>query len=270
MNFFNVIECLMKGGSAGRASWTENKEIVMQIPQCIAKEIVPKMTSLPASIKPKIGTVGSGEIAYHDQVLMITFTDDEKTPASATYYIPTWEDILAEDWRCATPFVDKVKDDRPVTERIKTFEDACNALGDEHPFVTQYRLTAGAFKGDPKIEDFIAYFQLRIITAALNEGWEPQFTEEEYRYFPWYVLYTQAEIDAMDEAERSELLYVGGYADHGARCGLSYAVSYDGFSISSANIGARLAFKSHELAIYAGNQFRDIYSAFLFKPVQKI
>ena len=51
----------------------------MQIPQCIAKDVVPKMTSLPAAIKPKISTVGSGEISYHDQVLMITFTDDEKT-----------------------------------------------------------------------------------------------------------------------------------------------------------------------------------------------
>ena len=60
----------------------------MQIPQCIAKDVVPKMTSLPAAIKPKISTVGSGEISYHDQVIMITFTDDGKTPASATYYIP--------------------------------------------------------------------------------------------------------------------------------------------------------------------------------------
>ena len=58
----------------------------MQIPQCIAKDVVPKMTSLPAAIKPKISTVGSGEISYHDQVIMITFTDDGKTPASMGGY----------------------------------------------------------------------------------------------------------------------------------------------------------------------------------------
>ena len=99
-NFAKVIECLNKGGHASRMSWNGNMEIVKQIPQCIDKNIVPKMTSLPDSIKPKIGTVGNGEISYHDQVLIITFTDDGKTPATATYYIPTWEDIFAEDWFC--------------------------------------------------------------------------------------------------------------------------------------------------------------------------
>ena len=39
-----------------------------------------------------------------------------------------------------------------------------------------------------------------------------------------------------------ELLYVGGYANDGSRCGLSSAISYDGFSVSGAHIGARLAF----------------------------
>lgn len=39
-----------------------------------------------------------------------------------------------------------------------------------------------------------------------------------------------------------ELLFVGGYADNGSRCGLSCAISYDGFSSSWAGVGARLAF----------------------------
>lgn len=39
-----------------------------------------------------------------------------------------------------------------------------------------------------------------------------------------------------------ELLYVGGSADNRSRCGLSYAASDDGFSISRAAVGARLAF----------------------------
>ena len=107
--FDKVIECLNKGGSAWRGEWCakgENKEIVKQIPQTISKEIVPKMTSLPDAIKPKVSTVGNGEIAYHDQVLQIIFTDDEKTPASATYFIPTWEDIFAEDWVVLMPAIE--------------------------------------------------------------------------------------------------------------------------------------------------------------------
>lgn len=99
-NFAKVIECLNRGGHASRMGWNENRAIVKQIPQCINKDIVPKMTSLPDSIKPKIETVGNGKISYHDQVLIITFTDDGNTPATATYYIPTWEDIFAEDWFC--------------------------------------------------------------------------------------------------------------------------------------------------------------------------
>ena len=97
--FKDVIICLKNGGTATRKAWSDkNIEVMMQIPQRIAKEIVPKMTSVQEIIKPKINTVGSGEIEYHDQVLIITFVDDEKTPAKATYYVPSWEDIFAEDW----------------------------------------------------------------------------------------------------------------------------------------------------------------------------
>ena len=39
-----------------------------------------------------------------------------------------------------------------------------------------------------------------------------------------------------------ELLRVGGGADSGSRCGLSYAGSGDGFSVSGPSVGARLAF----------------------------
>lgn len=270
MNFSAVIECLKKGGSAARASWTGNKEIVMQIPQCIAKDIVPKMTSLPASIKPKIETVGSGEISYHDQVLMIAFTDDGKTPASATYYIPTWEDIMAEDWRCTTPVVGKIKDNRPVTERIKTFDDACNELriraneGDE----LADKLIKDLTMLSPYTPDLLAYIQLRIITYALNEGWEPTFHETEYRYYPVFLLWTQEEIDSMDaDKKESLLLVVGGPAADGAMCGLVYALSVNAFSLSVARVGARLALKTRELADYCGRQFLAIWSAFVFKPV---
>lgn len=164
-----------------------------------------------------------------------------------------------------------VPDPRPVTERIKTFEDACDDLnrraqaGDKlaNDLMTDLQFNS------PRTPDLLAYIQLRIITYALNEGWVPQFTEDEYRYYPYFYLYTQKEIDEMSEDDKAQLLPVGGHAYLGAPCGLSYANSSNGFSISYSIIGARLAFKSSELAIYAGNQFREIYSALLFKPVQK-
>ena len=164
-----------------------------------------------------------------------------------------------------------VPDPRPVTERIKTFEDACDDLnrraqaGDKlaNDLMTDLQFNS------PRTPDLLAYIQLRIITYALNEGWVPQFTEDEYRYYPYFYLYTQKEIDDMSEDDKAQLLIVGGYANNGAQCGLSYAVSCSGFAGSYASLGARLAFKSGALAKYAGNQFREIYSALLFKPVQK-
>ena len=48
--------------------------------------------------------------------------------------------------------------------------------------------------------------------------------------------------DGFWAATSGELLLVGGSASDGSRCGLSYAFSYDGFSISRPYIGARLAF----------------------------
>lgn len=160
---------------------------------------------------------------------------------------------------------------KDITERIKTFDDAYQALGENHPYCRAFDNYGYAVKDtDVKDDsDIWAYLKLRIICAALNEGWEPQFTEDEYRYYPYFYLYTQEEIDRIDEDDKEQLLVVGGYAINGARCGLSYAYSISAFSISGTHIGARLAFKTRELAKYAGTQFAEIWSAFVFKPVEK-
>lgn len=111
MKFAEVIEALQKGGLATRYSTPAfyGKKIVKQIPQTVPAEVVPKMTSLPDSIKVQIGTVGLGDefqgsISYHDQVLIVTINDFERV--SATSYTPTWEDIFADDWMIEMPAED--------------------------------------------------------------------------------------------------------------------------------------------------------------------
>lgn len=101
---------------------------------------------------------------------------------------------------------------KDITERVKTFEDACRELGEEHPFVSAYTAWIKHEEFDDQ-EDILAYMKLRIICAALNEGWEPQFTEDEWRYYPWYWLYTQKEIKDMDEDEKTDrrLMSTGDY-----------------------------------------------------------
>ena len=155
-----------------------------------------------------------------------------------------------------------------IMERIKTFEDALNELGDKHPLVLQYRFNfnnEGGWTDDMYAREFEAYLKLRIITAALNEGWTPQFTEDEHRYFPWFWLYTKEEIVKMDKEERKKIVLFGGDADNGARAGFASAHSYDAPSDSYALVGSRLCFKSSALAKYAGEQFAEIYFAFMGK-----
>lgn len=162
--------------------------------------------------------------------------------------------------------VDEV-DNRPVTERIKTFEDACYELGEENVLVQAYRTAEFNTSGNQNdVSDVVAYLKLRVIAAALNEGWEPHFTTEEYRWNPWFHLYTQEEIDNMDEEKKKKLWLFGGGSDYGSVCGLAYASSYFVWSNSASNISARLAVKSEALAKYFGQQFIDIWSDYLALP----
>lgn len=180
--------------------------------------------------------------------------------------IPVPDGKRAEWINGVLTLVDEQKvDNRPVTERIKTFTDACNALGDEHPLVTQYRLTAAAYKGDPMTEDFIAYLKLRIIVAALNEGWEPKFEKGEYRYFPRFYFYTKEEYDKLDDEVKGRCVLRSGYYTN-SYYGFDLTITYHDASYSFTCFGSRLAFRTRELAAYAGKQFTEEWADFMFKP----
>ena len=146
---------------------------------------------------------------------------------------------------------------KDVRERIKTFADAAKAVGIEDPEEWE--------NGYSDVEpDILAYFKLRIITKALNEGWEPKFVPGEYRWAPYFVLYTKEEIEKMN-AETKARVVSRSISNANAYGGVSYAyASYDS-AVVYAYIGSRLAFKSEELAEYAGKQFTEIYADFCFK-----
>lgn len=150
-----------------------------------------------------------------------------------------------------------------VRERIKTFEDACEALGN-HAFVNQYRRIIEEQNPpmDETAKDLIAYLKLRIICAALNEGWEPTFANEEYRWYPWFVVYTKEELDRMSEEKRRRVV---GRSYHYAIAVVGLVIAGAVYASSSSNsyYGSRLAFKSEELADYAGKQFIEIYADFV-------
>lgn len=151
------------------------------------------------------------------------------------------------------------KDERPITERVKTFEDACKELGEDHKLVQQYR----AIEGTPLMDsiDVVAYFKLRIITAALNEGWVPQFTEDEERWYPYLVLWFKGELeDKSDEwkDERNLQVPVVGGADSGSGVGVSARYSNNDVSNSCTSNGSALVFRKSEIARFAGQQFTEL------------
>jgi hypothetical protein len=180
--------------------------------------------------------------------------------------IPVPDGKRAEWINGVLTLVDEQKvDNRPVTERIKTFEDACNALGNKHPFVMQFNYIKGNRKTVNTFEDVVAYLKLRIIVAALNEGWEPKFTEDEYRYFPWFYFYTKEEYNKLDDEEKGRCVLRSGFSAS-ANFGFVHVGASVDASFSSTYVGSRLAFRTRELAAYAGRQFIEEWADFMFKP----
>lgn len=161
---------------------------------------------------------------------------------------------------------DKKEDLRPVTERVKTFEDAVAELGEDNNLVMMFKhFEAEGFAAGSK--DLIAYLKLRIITAALNEGWTPQFTGDEYRYYTWFDLYGEQEWnDLSEDTKRQRGVLFGGNATNGAYAGFVYASSNYAPSATLACVGSRLCFKNRELALYAGKQFASLWLDFCYLP----
>lgn len=154
----------------------------------------------------------------------------------------------------------------PATERVKTYEDAVNELGEDNPIVVAASTASWLFP-EAVNKDLVAYMKMRVIVAALNDGWEPQFVPGEQRWYPWYELISKEDYEAMSEDEKQERRCVGRSSSNAnALGGLVCSVAVSASSHSNANDGSRLAFKSEELAKYAGKQFAELFADFCFIP----
>ena len=123
-----------------------------------------------------------------------------------------------------------------ITDKIKSFEDACKHLG-----LNPNDLPVVDMLPEKDRKSIIAYYKLTIITRALNEGWEPDFSNwNEYKYYNWF--YVEENKD-----QRSS--------------GFRFSVAY--YANTSTAIGSRLCFKNIELAKYAAEQFKELYREYL-------
>lgn len=158
--------------------------------------------------------------------------------------------------------IPQFKEAIPITERVKTFEDACRELGENHHFVEQYHSIVDNSHFASDGNDIFTYLKLRIVFAALNEGWEPQFTKDEWRYYPRFELCTNMALTAKSD-EWKACRHIASIEDY-----LGYYEYIVCTSSNTANpnitplAGCRLCFKNADLAIYFGAQFINLWADF--------
>jgi len=118
------------------------------------------------------------------------------------------------------------KEEKKVTEMIKSFEDAQKATA---------RPNVPDFSNVPEdLRDyFIALYKMAIITEALNGDWKADYNDSnQAKYYPWFYMSSAGFV----------------FLDTGCDCSNAYASS-----------ASRLCFKTREIAKYAGEQFLPIW-----------
>lgn len=118
------------------------------------------------------------------------------------------------------------KENKKITELVKTFEDARKLTG--RPDVPDFSNLPTDMR-----KHFEAQYKMIVIAEALNEGWIPDWDNyNECKYYPWF------------EMSPSSFAF----------CGSFYVHAY-----ANAGSGSRLKFRTRELAKYAAEQFIDIW-----------
>lgn len=154
-----------------------------------------------------------------------------------------------------------------ITDKIKTFDDACKAIGLAGPEALPELLQEKYAAIVPS--HIKAQLKLEIITLALNEGWQHIPDGKHWAYWPWFCLYTAGEIADMGKKGAEERAMINATDVSEVFAGLGYAHSYDAWSFSSAHFGSRLAYKSRELARYSGKQFIELWKEAYLIPINR-
>ncbi len=157
-----------------------------------------------------------------------------------------------------------------ITERIKTFDDALKEVerlaeggnDDLGILLADYESNADNIY----TKGVLAYIKLCIIAAALNGGWVPKYKEEEYRWYPWFIVWRKEELQNKSDAwiKGHNIHMFGGNSYDASICGLAFGYSSLSWLYSSLHCSACLALKNSELAEYCGKQFIDIWAEYIF------
>ena len=128
-----------------------------------------------------------------------------------------------------------------ITDRVKSYTDACNVLGIEP--MNEQDMKARGYRPDE-----IARRKLETITEALNEGWKPDWNNtDEYKYYPYFYIKENAKAQGT--------------------AGLAGAYSNCAATFTNALIGSRLCFKTEAMSDYAGRTFTELYEQILIEKL---
>lgn len=123
----------------------------------------------------------------------------------------------------------------PLTDRIRSFSDACAVLGLEPSEVVPHVNPTTSEKRAVN-----AYAKLLIIAKALQEDWEADYTDRnQAKWWCWFEF----------------------------KAGVGFVVgdTVYGHSYSGTDVGSRLCMPTAELARYFGEQFIDLHREMLQK-----
>lgn len=195
---------------------------------------------------------------YGDNVIPVMLIDSENNVSSFRFVSDDkdWNEVVEDEdvvfWSYVTdirPNIPNLKD----YKTIKTYEDACTALGEK---VDEVTLTNA---GVPK--HIIALMKLELVCKALWGGEVKVYPDPDGNriyWYPWFALYNQSEIDGMSDKERGLLLIA--HANDGAGAGWGYAIADIRSSYSTAISGFRLCLDTEKKAEYFGKQFLELWA----------
>lgn len=152
---------------------------------------------------------------------------------------------------------------------IKTYEDACEALGISPISTTEHDDDNDVVQTDTEHYVFpkhlVALYKLETISKALWGKWQPKPDAKggEYYYYPWFALWTDEEIkrEADDFKKKGALL--AAHANNGSRAGFGCLYASYRSSYAIATFGFRLCQETETKAMYFGRQFIDLWAEYL-------
>lgn len=120
-------------------------------------------------------------------------------------------------------------------DTIKTFEDACAVLKLDPAALPDFSMLPEKHRAA-----LLAHSKLVLIAEALNEGWQPDWqNDDEAKYFPWF------DMEKTESNPDGFVLYDVDYY---------YRYSF---------VSSRLCYKTREIATYAAEQFKDLYKDYM-------